>query len=147
MSVPHGSEVSAAAELNEIARAEAMIRRHSANSGRLPLLWGALLVALFSTFALVPYNIAVGILIATILIGAPLTVWRNHARRKVEGRRAAGTENSVLMFCWAIYFFVIYSLWSPGSGISAGSSWFLFGLFAAAPLLLGGGVMWLRGRR
>ena len=146
MDFPSQTRLDAAAALDEVARTRGLVRRHSANSGRLPLLWGALLFLLLSLFEVLPHYEAAYLLAGTIVVGTPLTVWHNYASRKVEGRREARVENSVLMVCWMAYFLTIYWFWSPNSAAVGDHPWLAFGLFAAAPLLIGGGAMWLRGR-
>jgi len=134
----------AAEALREARRAEAAVRRHSVNSGVIPLLWGLLILVTLPLFDLVP-PLAAGIVLAAGSVLASLaTMWLARRSGAVRPSRRAVAEYTRLIGGWGVYYAVLILAW--GIWLHFPRSALLVAPLAAAPLIVGGTVMWLRGR-
>lgn len=140
---------SAARALRSAQIAEARVRRHSVNSGLVPLGWGLIVLvglSLYEFFPPLAASAGVGVLAAC---GGVVTA--RYARRfcfaGVQPSRAAIREYLLLMTGWTVYYVAVLLVATLVVAPRVRHVWLPLALLAAAPLLIGGGMMWRKASR
>jgi hypothetical protein len=140
---PPAARQGALEALQEAARAEAVVRRHTVNSGAIPFVWGLVVLVTLPLFDVLP-PLAAGVLVGAGALLASLGTARLARRSGVRPSRRAVAEYAGLLSGWGLYSAALMLVWAI---------WLRFPSFAlpvaalaAAPLLMGAAAMWWRGR-
>lgn len=136
----------AADALEVVGRAEARVRRRTVNNGVVPLVWGAVVLIALPPFDFVPPPVAAGLVALAAVLAGIWTAW--YARRMGDVRPSppAVREYVALILGWTAYYVALMLVWGFWLAERTPYAWTLLAPLAALPLLLGGWMMWRKGR-
>ena len=134
----------AQAALGQITRAQRRVRRHTINNGRVPLVWGVVILLTLPLYDVFPGGTAALCLAVVPVITALWTVWYRRYRAAIRPLPAAKRAYTGLILGWGAYYVALMGLWETLAQPRLHLGLTLLAPLVAAPLLIGGWIMWRR---
>ncbi len=134
----------AQAALGQITWAQRRVRRHTINNGRVPLVWGVVILLTLPLYDIFPRGTAALCLAVVPVLTALWTVWYRRYRAAIRPLPAAKRVYTRLILGWGAYYVALMVLWETLAQPRLHLGLTLLAPIVAAPLLIGGWIMWRR---